>query len=98
MASQTTSTTTADGLVTSEQRDLDGDGVTDQTSTDTMVYNADGSTQETIQTYQTSQIVGGVATSMSPLLSQQSVVNVSADGKTTTSTLDPTAMVVSIRP
>jgi hypothetical protein len=88
IAAKVTANTSADGLLTTSQRDFNGNGIIDQTSTDTLVDNADGSSVQTIQVYQTSHLVSGVETAMSPVLLKTTKIAVSADGKVRTTTVD----------
>lgn len=85
---QLTSIRSADGRMLTSLRDLDGDGMNDRSTTRTMVYNADGSSTETLQIYKISDKVGGVPTVISPVLMQTVTTAVSADGRTKTSTVD----------
>src|SRR6266576_2463351 len=48
---KTITTTSADGLSTTVTRDVTGDGVTDRTTKDIIVLNADGSRIETVAEY-----------------------------------------------
>src|SRR4029077_16463627 len=48
---RTTTTTSANGLSTTVLQDLDGDGATDQSSTDITTINADGSRTEVVTDY-----------------------------------------------
>ncbi|MEO9227543.1 MAG: hypothetical protein ABI216_01140, partial [Devosia sp.] len=89
VAANTTTSVSFDGLVVSQQSDLDGDGIVDRTSTDARLVNADGSVMETLQTYQVSQkdANGDVAT-IAPVLLKTTTLTTSADGRTTTASVD----------
>ncbi|WP_162247932.1 cadherin domain-containing protein [Devosia sp. Root413D1] len=79
-----TSTTSADGLLVSSSRDLDGDGIIDRTYTRKQVNNADGSTSSTLETFKVSEkAANGTVTVISPTLTQKTITTVSADGRTT---------------
>lgn len=88
LAGKLTTTTSADGLTVTSLRDLDGDGLNDRSTNRTYFANADGSTGTTLQIYKISDIVNNVATAISPVLLQTVITTVSADGSTTTSTVD----------
>lgn len=76
-----TTTTNADGLVKSSQRDLDGDGITDRSTKRILEFNANGSRKETVEIYQVSETDGnGVVTAISPVLLRTATTIVSADG------------------
>lgn len=86
---QMTSTTSADGLLTSSTKDLDGDGIIDRTSTRALVENADGSTSTVQQTYKVSEkAANGTVSVISPVLQSKVTTTVSADERTTTTTID----------
>jgi trimeric autotransporter adhesin len=86
---QLTSSTSFDGLVTSSQRDIDGDGVIDRTTTRTRANNADGSSNDTLHIYKVSQkSAAGVVTTIAPVLEKTVKTTTSADGKTQISTVD----------
>ncbi len=70
-------TTTANGLTQTKQQDLNGDGIIDQTVTDAILLNADGSRTETVSTV-----------SNTGALLSRTVTTDSADRKTTTVTID----------
>ncbi|MGJ7531365.1 DUF4214 domain-containing protein [Variovorax sp. GB1P17] len=70
-------TTSANGLTQSKGLDLNGDGTIDQTTTDAIVLNADGSRTETVS------MVSGTGALLSKVIS-----TTSADRKTTTQTTD----------
>jgi Ca2+-binding RTX toxin-like protein len=89
VAASLVSTTSQDGLLITSSRDNDGDGIIDKTTTRTLYNNADGSSGSTLQVYQTSEkLSNGGVVAIPQVLSQTIVVAVSADGKTTTSTVD----------
>ena len=73
LANTEVTTESANGLVVTRRRDEDGNGVFDQTRTDTTVVNADGTETRTITTTKT----GG-------MLISKSVSTLSADGRTMT--------------
>lgn len=88
-AGQLTSITSADGLVVTSQRDLDGDGIVDRTTNRTYIDSADGSAGTTVQTYKVSETAAnGTVTVITPVLQQTATTSVSADGRTVTSTVD----------
>lgn len=86
--SQLSSTTAADGLSMTALRDLDGDGISDRSTTHTWTYNSDGSKSDTLQVYKISNKINGVVTVISPVLQQTVVTTTSADGTVTTTTVD----------
>ncbi|MES0207312.1 beta strand repeat-containing protein [Mesorhizobium australicum] len=79
---QTKTTVSANGLSKTVSHDFNGDGAIDQTSTDTLQYNANGSTTETITDYTgtSSGTVRDVSTTTANVL-------VSGIGRQTTTTL-----------
>jgi hypothetical protein len=85
---QTTVSVSADGLTVSTQKDIDGDGIIDKSIVETKTNNADGSTSDVTQTFQTSQVVSGVAHSITPVLQRTVTVTKSADNRTETTTTD----------
>ncbi|TCA13574.1 hypothetical protein E0H67_37590, partial [Rhizobium leguminosarum bv. viciae] len=74
---QTVANTSADSLSQTVKTDVDGDGVFDETTTDTIVLGADGTRTETIN-----------SKSANGTLNAQSITVVSADRRTTTVTVD----------
>ncbi|MET3896087.1 Ca2+-binding RTX toxin-like protein [Devosia sp. UYZn731] len=86
---QSTSVTSADGLVMTSQGDVNADGIIDRTTNHSWTYNADGSTVETVQIYQVSQTAAnGTVTTITPVLQQTSVTTMSADSRTQISSVD----------
>jgi len=86
---QLISTISADGLLMSTTRDLDGDGIVDRTSTRRLVENADGSTSSILETYKVSEkAANGSVTVISPVLQNKVTTTVSADGRTTAIAVD----------
>jgi Ca2+-binding RTX toxin-like protein len=73
------SRTSADGLLTTTQWDLDGNGSIDRTRTDRIVNNLDGSRTETI-----------IDTNSDSTLFQEGILTTSADGRTRTLQKDTT--------
>ncbi|MGR9181457.1 hypothetical protein ACU8L2_01180 [Rhizobium leguminosarum] len=74
---QTVANTSADSLSQTVKTDVDGDGVFDETTIDTIVLGADGTRTETIN-----------SKSANGTLNAQSITVVSADRRTTTVTVD----------
>ncbi|MGN8119837.1 hypothetical protein ACTJKX_36640 [Labrys sp. 22185] len=86
---QMVTTTHWDGRATNTTWDLNGDGIIDRVGSETSVLNADGSSSSMVRDSQVSQRgAGGAFASISPILKQATTTKVSADGKTTTITVD----------
>jgi len=79
---QTKTTVSANGLSKTVSHDFNGDGITDQTTTDILLYNANGSTTETVTDYTgtSSGTVRDVSTTTANVL-------VSGVGRQTTTTM-----------
>jgi hypothetical protein len=75
-SSGTITITSADGNTVTSGQDLNGDGIIDRSTVTSLVYNADGTTTSTVSTYRGTT-----------LTSRQSTLT-SADGKTTTKSVD----------
>lgn len=77
LVSQTISTTSADAMNRNVAEDLDGDGVTDRRTSDTVVLNSDGSRRKTVTIQsRNSSLIGRTTT------------DIAADRRTTTITID----------
>ncbi|WP_436092708.1 PA14 domain-containing protein, partial [Devosia sp. LjRoot16] len=86
---QLTTSSSADGLSLTTQKDNDGDGIIDRTTGRTVTYNADGSTVETTSIYKVSEKAeNGTVTVIAPVLQKTITVTVSADRRTTISSVD----------
>ena len=77
LASRETTTTSANGLLTTENRDDDGNGSIDQSRTTGTVINADGTETQTV-----------ISTKAGGILLSQSMSTLSADGRTVTASED----------
>lgn len=87
--SELTNQLSMDGLTLTSEKDEQGDGIIDQTTTHTWQNSADGSSTEVLKIYRVSEEASnGTFSTISPVLEREASITTSADGLSQTSTVD----------